>query len=59
MAGRSPQTAQKREREQAKRERRERKAAKKAARNAPEAEGTTDPNAEVRPEDADPEAPAP
>lgn len=34
MAKRSPQTAGKREREQAKRERRERKEAKKAARHA-------------------------
>jgi hypothetical protein len=39
MARRSPQTAGKREREQAKRERRERKEAKKAARNAPVREG--------------------
>jgi hypothetical protein len=40
MAKRSPQTAGKREREQAKRERRERKEAKRAARNAPVTEGT-------------------
>src|SRR5262249_55818021 len=37
MARRSPQTAGKREREQAKRERRERKEARKAARNAADA----------------------
>ena len=40
MARRSPQTAAKRAREQARRERRERKEAKKAARNAADAEGT-------------------
>jgi hypothetical protein len=40
MARRSPQTAAKRAREQAKRERRERREAKKAARNAPDSEGT-------------------
>jgi hypothetical protein len=40
MARRSPQTAAKRAREQAKRERRERKEAKKAARNFPDTEGT-------------------
>jgi hypothetical protein len=40
MAKRSPQTAGKREREQAKRERRERKEAKKAARNVPVTKGT-------------------
>jgi len=39
MARRSPQTAAKRAREQAKRERRERKEAKKAARNAADSEG--------------------
>ena len=42
MAKRSPQTAAKREREQAKRERRERKEAKKAARNAVDTEVTSD-----------------
>jgi hypothetical protein len=41
MARRSPQTAAKRAREQAKRERRERKEAKKAARNAADTEATT------------------
>jgi prophage tail gpP-like protein len=40
VARRSPQTAAKRAREQAKRERRERKEAKKAARNAADSEGT-------------------
>ena len=40
MARRSPQTAAKRAREQAKRERRERKEAKKAARNAANSEAT-------------------
>jgi hypothetical protein len=42
MAKRSPQTAGKREREQAKRERRERKEAKKAARHAPVSEASDD-----------------
>jgi hypothetical protein len=41
MARRSPQTAAKRAREQAKRERRERKEAKKAARNAADTEATS------------------
>ena len=51
MAKRSPQTAAKREREQAKRERRERKEARKAARNAPETEPV-----DARPVDAGPES---
>jgi hypothetical protein len=42
VARRSPQTAGKREREQAKRERRERKQARRAARTATATEETTD-----------------
>jgi len=53
MAKRSPQTAAKREREQAKRERRERKEAKKAARNAGDPEGTADDAPTTDPEPAD------
>ena len=51
MARRSPQTAGKREREQAKRERRERKEAKKAARNAPDTK-----TADALPVHTDPES---